>query len=188
MSRIYDLSQISLLLAEDNDFMAGLLTSMLGALRIGRIIRARDGAEAKDLLQARVGGLAHGPNGVDIILSDWVMEPCDGLDLLKWVRGHQNERIRFLPFIMVTAYPERQRIITARDAGATEFLRKPVKVESVLLRLMEVIERPRPFVKCDTYFGPDRRRKSEPFEGDDRREPGEEDGRQMQQKMAVAEA
>ena len=165
--------------------MAGLLTSMLAALRIGRVIRVRDGGEAKDVLQARVGGFAHGPSGVDIILSDWVMEPTDGLDLLRWVRAHGNERIRFMPFIMLTAYPERQRIITARDAGATEFLRKPVKVEWVLRRLFEVIERPRPFVKCETYFGPDRRRKNEPFEGDEKRGEADDGEAQAQQKLAV---
>ena len=70
---------------------------------------------------------------------------------------------------MLTAYPERGRILAARDAGATEFLRKPIKVETVLGRLVEIIERPRPFIKCETYFGPDRRRKVEAFDGEDRR-------------------
>ena len=167
--QIYDLSQISLLLVEDNDFIAGLLTSMLTALRIGRIVRARDGSEAMDVIQARVGGLSHGPSGLDIILSDWVMEPVDGFDLLKWVRSHTRDEIRYLPFIMLTAYPERARILAARDAGATEFLRKPIKVEAVISRLVEIIERPRPFIKCASYFGPERRRKTETFEGEDRR-------------------
>jgi hypothetical protein len=61
----------------------------------------------------------------------------------------------------------------ARDAGVTEFLRKPVTVESVIARVAEVIERPRPFVRCGAYFGPDRRRKSELWEGEERRASAE---------------
>ena len=174
MSRIYDFSRISLLVVEDNDFMAGLLTSMLSALRVGRVLRARTGEEAKNIIEARASG---GPSlyGVDIVLSDWHMQPVDGLELLKWVRAHRKDSVKFLPFIMLTAYPERQRVVTAREAGMTEFLRKPVRLETVIGRLVEVIERPRPFVKCATYFGPDRRRKVQAFEGPDRRASEEDD-------------
>jgi two-component system, chemotaxis family, chemotaxis protein CheY len=38
------------------------------------------------------------------------------------------------------------------------------------VRLTEIVERPRPFVRCDNYFGPDRRRrKAEDFAGPWRR-------------------
>ena len=173
LSRVYDFSQVSLLLVEDNDFMARLLTSMLSALRFGTVLRARDGLEAKALIEAKASGGAVGGYGIDAVISDWLMEPIDGLELLKWIRGHPKDQIKYLPFVMQTSYPERQRVVTARDAGATEFLRKPVKLEAVIARLVEIIERPRPFVRCDTYFGPDRRRKSEPFEGPDRRAKAE---------------
>jgi hypothetical protein len=40
-----------------------------------------------------------------------------------------------------------------------EFLAKPITAQNILLRITEIVERPRPFVRCDNYFGPDRRRR-----------------------------
>jgi DNA-binding response OmpR family regulator len=58
----------------------------------------------------------------------------------------------------------------ARDAGVTEFIAKPITVQNLMSRLAEIVERPRPFVRCGTYFGPDRRRrKLENFVGPWRR-------------------
>jgi hypothetical protein len=48
----------------------------------------------------------------------------------------------------------------ARDAGVTEFLVKPITAHSLFSRIAEIIERPRAFVRCEGYFGPDRRRKN----------------------------
>jgi len=43
-------------------------------------------------------------------------------------------------------------------------------MQNLLLRLTEIIERPRAFIRCDTYFGPERRRrKAEGFAGPWRR-------------------
>ena len=167
MSRIYSLDQVCILLVEDNQYMAHLLGSMLKALRIGRVLRARDGVAAKTLIDWRVSAMSG--QSIDIILSDWHMDPVDGLDLLKWVRSHPHDNVHVLPFIMLTASPELHRVRLARDAGVTAFLRKPVTVDSIVRRLREVIERPRPFVRTETYFGPDRRHQQLPFDGPERR-------------------
>ena len=168
MSRIYSLDQVCILLVEDNQYIAHLLGSMLKALRIGRVLRARGGGEAKALIDSRISAMSG--QSIDIILSDWHMDPVDGLDLLKWVRSHRHDDVRFLPFIMITASPELHRVRLARDAGVTAFLRKPVSVDSVVRRLREVIERPRPFIRTESYFGPDRRHQQLPFNGPERRQ------------------
>lgn len=168
--RIYDLSQVSILLAEDNDFMARMMTSMLSALRVGRIYRASDGSQAMKIIDEHASGASPCAGfGIDIIMSDWLMEPVDGLQLLRWVRAHPKDQVRFLPFLMITAYPELKRVLTARDCGNTEFLRKPISVRTLVGHLAEVIERPRPFVRTKAYFGPDRRRRELPPGGSERR-------------------
>jgi DNA-binding response OmpR family regulator len=48
----------------------------------------------------------------------------------------------------------------ARDVGVTEFLVKPITTQNLCARLAEIVERPRPFVRAESYFGPDRRRKA----------------------------
>ena len=37
-------------------------------------------------------------------------------------------------------------------------------------RIRAVVERPRPFIRTETYHGPDRRRQNLPFNGPDRRD------------------
>jgi DNA-binding response OmpR family regulator len=63
---------------------------------------------------------------------------------------------------MVTAYSERRRVIDAINAGVDEFLVKPVRAVDVANRVNAIIERRRPFVQADGYFGPDRRRRDDP--------------------------
>jgi len=53
-------------------------------------------------------------------------------------------------------------VMVARDAGITEFLTKPISAKSLYERIVNVVVRPRPFVKTKTYFGPDRRRNVNP--------------------------
>ncbi len=170
MAKNYDFSALSILVVEDNDLMASLLCSILSALRVNRVLRAANGQAAIEMINARAAEFSpYSAFGSDLIISDWQMEPIDGMKLLGWVRTHPKDHIRFLPFIMLTAFPEIKRVTSARDGGITEFLRKPVSIQSLLSRLVEVIERPRPFVRAPAYFGPDRRRREMPFDGADRR-------------------
>ena len=61
-------------------------------------------------------------------------------------------------------------LVAARDAGVNEFLTKPLTGRGVIERITLVVDHPRPFVKCTTYVGPDRRRKVDPnFQGPQRR-------------------
>jgi two-component system chemotaxis response regulator CheY len=64
-----------------------------------------------------------------------------------------------VPIIMITGHTEKQRVEAARDVGVTEFLAKPITAHNLFARIAEIVERPRAFVRCDSYFGPDRRRR-----------------------------
>jgi DNA-binding response OmpR family regulator len=65
-----------------------------------------------------------------------------------------------VPIIMITGHTEKHQVEAARDAGITEFLIKPITAQSLFSRITEVVERPRAFVRCESYFGPDRRRRN----------------------------
>jgi two-component system chemotaxis response regulator CheY len=58
----------------------------------------------------------------------------------------------------MTGHSEKSRVTEARDAGVTEFVVKPITAKAILVRINAVIFHPRPFVKSEGYFGPDRRR------------------------------
>jgi CheY-like chemotaxis protein len=103
----------------------------------------------------RKAGFAH----IDIILSDWVMEPVDGPMLLRWVRRHKDSPDRFMPFVMISAYSDDSRVEMARDLGVNEFLSKPFTVKEVARHLEAVVRDTRDFCRTSVYFGPNRRRK-----------------------------
>ncbi len=138
------------LIVEDNAHMRTLLCSLLHAFGIRQAYECDEGDEAFAEICARK---------LDFVLTDLSMAPMDGIEFARRIRAHPSSPNAYAPIIMVTGHTERPRVEAARDAGVTEFLAKPITAANLMLRLAEIVERPRPFVKCDTHFGPDRRRR-----------------------------
>lgn len=169
---IYNLERFNVLVVEDNHFMKSLIVGALTSLGCGTVKTASHGGEAVDILRLMTSDpMKAGMLSIDIVLTNWQMEPVDGMQLLKWIRKSKESPDRFLPVIMVSGSADKQALMAARDGGVTEFLAKPFSGKTVLGRVRQVIERPRQFVKTDTYFGPDRRRQDQLFVGDDKRAP-----------------
>ena len=156
----YNLSKLRVLIVDDSKNMRMLVRTVLTAIGVQHVFEAADGGAGLQELRA---------NPVDIAIVDWVMEPMDGLEFVRHVRSAEDSPNPFLPIIMMTGHTERARIFSARDAGVTEFLAKPITAKTLLLRLTNIIEHPRPFVRAKGYFGPDRRRRSEQYAGPERR-------------------
>jgi DNA-binding response OmpR family regulator len=79
----------------------------------------------------------------------------------------------YVPIIMLTGHSEKKRVVSARDAGVTEFLAKPISAKSLYERILNVVANPRPFIRSKTYFGPDRRRNiNQNYVGAERRKGG----------------
>jgi len=162
----YDLEQLNILLIEDDASMCALIRDMLYAFGISNIQTAQEGSKA-------YAELRHFP--ADIVLTDWVVEPLDGIDFTRMVRTAPDSPNPFVPIIMLTAHSSMERVIQARDSGVNEFLAKPVTAKGLYSRIATVIERPRQFVRASEYFGPDRRRSVKEFMGMDRRSDGGDD-------------
>ena len=161
-----NISKVKFLVVEDNLFMKDLLRQILRTLGVTQIMEAGDGAEGFELFKQMVP---------DIMLLDWQMAPMDGLELTKLVRGKDSPN-RYAPLIMITAYSEIERVTLVRDAGVNEMLVKPIAATTLFSRIRAVIERPRLFVESETYFGPDRRRRTDPrYKGEDRRNADKRD-------------
>lgn len=171
------LERLSILLVEDNLYIRDILESVLKQLGFGWVATARNGQEAIEFLQiaGKTSGQAAGLMNVDMILCDLLMSPINGLLLLRWVRMQKESANRFIPFIMISGAADKEYVEAARDLGVTEFVAKPFSAQSILDRVMKVIEHPRQFVTCSSYFGPDRRRKAgmPPGGVEERRRPGD---------------
>ena len=139
------------LIVEDNGNMRLLLRELLNSVGIREISEAANGQAALAVLR---------DHNCDLILSDMAMAPMDGIAFTRHVRTNESSPNHFVPIIMVTGHTEKARVEAARDAGVTEFLAKPVTPHNLYARIAEIVERPRAFVRTETYFGPDRRRKT----------------------------
>ncbi len=64
----------------------------------------------------------------NLIICDLRMPDCDGLNLLQGIRSTGNE----IPVIILTAYGEAEAYLEAVNAGATEFLNKPINSEELI--------------------------------------------------------
>ncbi len=106
----------------------------------------------------------------DLVITDWLMEPHDGIELIRQIRKEPESPNPFVPIILMTGYSDQPRVESARDTGVTEFLMKPYSARDMYARIVQIIEKPRQFVDTGEFFGPDRRRrKNFDFFGSNRR-------------------
>lgn len=161
-----DLTNLKILVVDDYTPMRRIFWNVLRELGVYNVVEAENGAEALRMMKGEIGDPAVKP---DILITDQMMKPIDGLQLTRMIRQNRDSPNPFLPVIMVTALTEIEHVIKARDAGVNEFLAKPVSARLLYCRLKSVIENPRPFVRTSGFFGPDRRRRQINHQGADRR-------------------
>jgi DNA-binding response OmpR family regulator len=142
------LAALRLLVIDDNAQMRSIIGTVLTAAGVRHLHYAQDGRRGLEALATFQ---------IDAVYVDHEMPVMNGLEFLSRVRAGPSPEC-YLPIIMLTGHSELEKLTTARDRGVTEFLCKPVTARSILTRLNAVITQPRPFVKSENYFGPDRRR------------------------------
>ncbi|MFJ6024731.1 response regulator [Brevundimonas sp. NPDC092305] len=162
------LQAIQVLLVDDNQHMRAITSAVLGSAGMRKVIEATDGSSALEMLRE---------HAIDLAIVDFNMFPLDGVEFTRLVRNSPDSANPYLPIIMMTGHSEKSRVYEARDAGVTEFVVKPITAKAVLDRIQAVIWRPRPFVKTESYFGPDRRRQANPnYKGPMRRSTDQSSG------------
>lgn len=158
----YKMHNISVLVVEDNLPMLEITKSLLLTFGVGHVITAQNG---------EIGFKRFCEVNPDIVIADWMMKPVDGISLTRVIRNDARSPNPYVPVVLMTGFSEKRRVFQARDAGVTEFLVKPFNARDLYKRLVQVIERPRQFVRATDFFGPDRRRRSHgPYDGPMRRE------------------
>ena len=139
------------LVVDPSTHMAGLVTLMLHSLKIRAVDEAGDIPHAKAFLDNRP---------YDLVLIDAQLGGEANYALIRSLRQTDGHLNRNAPVIMMAATPDTAMIAAARDAGVTEFLRKPFSAHHIQLRIEAIRNAPREFVAADTYAGPDRRRRA----------------------------
>jgi len=128
--------KIKVLVVDDFPTMRRIVKNLLKQLGFENIDEAEDGAQALGKLKA---------GGYGLVVSDWNMPVMEGIDLLKHVR--EDEALKTMPFLMVTAEAEKDKVITAIKAGVDNYVVKPFTAE-VLKEKLEKIADKRPSLKA----------------------------------------
>ena len=166
-SKPYNLGHFRVLIVDDFSFIADMMAMMLSAMGVGYVKAAYSGEDALKRLESL--NAEKNPQNIDVVITDWLMPGMGGHGLLRNIRQHKSEVIRFMPVIICSASASREVVEISRDDGATEVIVKPASAEKIAQRLLYIIDKPRPFLKTGEFFGPDRRRRLILPKGGDRR-------------------
>lgn len=75
----------------------------------------------------------------DFLVTDWNMPGMTGIELLKHVR--EDERLKDLPVLMVTAEAKRDQIVAAAQAGVNGYVVKPFTAAVLKEKIEKIFER-----------------------------------------------
>ena len=114
-----------ILIAEDDAVSRTILLRSIEKLG-HECLAAEDGGKAWDLYKETPG--------VDVVISDWMMPGVDGLELCRMVRG--EERDEYTYFIFLTALGDREHLLMGLEAGADDYLSKPLDRDELQVRLI----------------------------------------------------
>lgn len=108
-------NKLNILVVDDDKFMLQYVSSLIDK-DLYNVTTCIDSVLALDLIEE---AMPH------IIISDIMMPSVSGLELLRRVKSIN----RSVPIIFITAYANLDMAIEAVEAGATDFIRKPVKAD-----------------------------------------------------------
>jgi DNA-binding NtrC family response regulator len=107
-----------ILIIDDDPHFLRVLHRMLSGEKF-EVVATSNPCDAIELLRS---------SKFDLIICDLRMPDCDGLNLLQAIRSGGNE----IPVIILTAYGEVDTYLEAMNAGATEYLNKPIRSEDLV--------------------------------------------------------
>jgi two-component system chemotaxis response regulator CheY len=119
-----------ILIVDDFVTMRRIVKNLLKQLGYENITEAEDGAQAYAKLK---GG------GFGFVVSDWNMPNLDGLALIQKVRS--DPELKSLPFLMVTAEAEKEKVIEAIKAGVSNYVVKPFTAEILKEKIEKIFEK-----------------------------------------------
>lgn len=122
--------KMKILVVDDFPTMRRIVKNLLRQLGYENIEEAEDGIQAYSKLKN---------DGFEFIVSDWNMPNMDGFELLKKVKS--DPELRDIPFLMVTAEAEKEKVIEAIKAGVSNYIVKPFTAEILKEKMDKILEK-----------------------------------------------
>jgi len=96
------------------------------------MLEAEDGYDALKVLEKEEGN-------IDLILLDWNMPGMNGYELLLELKS--DEKYYNIPIMMVTTEGQKESIIAAVKAGASNYMIKPFAIDELAKKILECMGR-----------------------------------------------
>ena len=130
---MYEDRTLTVLIVEDDRFICEALRRIMKNNFSCHVDVVHDGHEAWERVRDR---------RYDLVISDWNMPQKTGDQLLLDIR--RQEVTRDLPFLMLTARSDKESVITAQKAGASDYICKPFRQADVVNKVSKILEIPTP--------------------------------------------
>ncbi|WP_017429030.1 chemotaxis response regulator CheY [Vreelandella jeotgali] len=121
---------MSFLVIDDFPTMRRIVRSLLKELGFTNVEEAEDGQDALNKMRA---------GNFEFVVSDWNMPNLDGLEMLKEMR--EDDALKDLPVLMVTAEAKKENIIAAAQAGANGYVVKPFTAATLEEKLNKIFDK-----------------------------------------------
>ncbi|WP_075186208.1 response regulator [Teredinibacter haidensis] len=124
------IKKINILVVDDMETMRSMVNSCLKELGAERVLMECNGESAWKALKS---------TRIDLIICDWDMPELSGLELLNRIRG--SERHSHIPFLMLTASTEKEKVTSAVKAGVNDYLAKPFQPKELEYRIIKLLRK-----------------------------------------------
>ncbi|OYU77864.1 MAG: hypothetical protein CFE32_04055 [Alphaproteobacteria bacterium PA3] len=138
----------SILLAEFNPQFRSAIRSILLYHQFSKITEVSDSKNFIDSIRT---------NSFDVILLDSSIPNLDAIAVTRFIRSGKLGVNRAAVIILLAHRSDMTFVYEAREAGVTEIIAKPFSSAVLMARLVNALEKPRPFITSDGYNGPCRR-------------------------------
>lgn len=116
------------MMIDDEPLNGKVLKKYLGGIGYENFLMVTDSMQGLEMIRT------HRP---DLVLLDIMMPRLNGLDLLRQIRDEDS--LRYLPVIIITAFCDSSNKLEALEAGANDFLTKPIDPYELAPRVRNVL-------------------------------------------------
>lgn len=123
------MKKISVLIIEDE-------TAIRDMIRFSLPSKDFDVFESENITEAIRSIADHVPN---IVILDWMLPGKSGLEFIQWIK--EQDLLKEIPIIMLTAKAEEENKIKGLEAGADDYITKPFSTGELIARIKTILRR-----------------------------------------------